>query len=82
MTGDDAMVSCKLHALQVLIFASLDINECDGDHGCEQICTNLPGSFECACHPGLQLDLTNNKQCIGERASRDFCLINASPLFC
>lgn len=43
-----------------------DINECDSDHGCEQICNNLPGSFECACHPGLQIDSSNNKKCIGE----------------
>lgn len=43
-----------------------DVDECSSDHGCEQICNNLPGSFECACHPGLQIDSTNNKKCIGE----------------
>lgn len=45
-----------------------DINECDSNPGCEQICNNLPGSFECACHPGLQIDTTNNKKCVGESA--------------
>lgn len=36
------------------------------DHECEQICNNLPGTFECACHPGLRVDLDNVKKCIGE----------------
>lgn len=45
----------------------LDINECDtSSHGCEQICNNLPGSYECICHHGLQIDPTNDKKCIGE----------------
>lgn len=44
-----------------------DINECSEENGsCEQICTNIPGSFECSCHHGLQIDTTNNKKCIGK----------------
>ena len=31
----------------VLIF--VDINECDGSHGCEHRCINTQGSFKCAC---------------------------------
>ncbi|XP_064385332.1 uncharacterized protein LOC135334155 isoform X5 [Halichondria panicea] len=32
-----------------------DINECNGTHGCAQLCVNEPGSFECACYPGYEL---------------------------
>ncbi|XP_053687239.1 uncharacterized protein LOC128736776 [Sabethes cyaneus] len=42
-----------------------DINECEQDNGgCEQICTNKPGSFECTCQPGLQIDVLDGKSCI------------------
>jgi hypothetical protein len=45
----------------------LDINECENSaHGCEQICNNLPGSFECACHPGLRIDPINIHKCVGK----------------
>lgn len=43
-----------------------DINECDQGFGCEQICNNLPGSAECKCHHGLQVDTEDDKKCIGK----------------
>lgn len=33
----------------------LDINECQGDHGCDQECVNEVGGFHCECRTGYQL---------------------------
>ncbi len=33
-----------------------DIDECGGDHGCQQACNNTGGSFHCACFPGYILN--------------------------
>ncbi|XP_050093907.1 fibrillin-1-like [Anopheles aquasalis] len=42
-----------------------DINEClENNGGCEQSCTNKPGSYECSCEPGLQIDTLNGHTCI------------------
>ena len=36
-----------------------DIDECTGNtHGCDQVCNNTIGSYECSCYTGYQL-LTN-----------------------
>lgn len=44
-----------------------DVDECEIDNGgCEQLCKNMPGSFECACQPGLQIDTSNGKACVGK----------------
>lgn len=52
----------------------VDIDECEVlDHGCEQICNNLPGSYECACHPGLRTEPENMKKCVGK-------FVNPRPL--
>ena len=38
----------------MLIFA--DIDECKSDdHGCEQVCFNTHGSYECMCREGFTL---------------------------
>uniref|UniRef100_A0A1B0FQQ1 Uncharacterized protein n=1 Tax=Glossina morsitans morsitans TaxID=37546 RepID=A0A1B0FQQ1_GLOMM len=42
-----------------------DINECLlGNGGCEQVCENLPGSFQCTCKPGYQVDTFTGNTCI------------------
>ncbi|XP_041472517.1 uncharacterized protein LOC121421785 [Lytechinus variegatus] len=33
-----------------------DINECLGNHGCNQTCINSRGSYSCLCNPGFELD--------------------------
>ena len=42
------------------------MNECaTSNGGCEQMCTNTRGSFECSC--GVEYVLaTDNKRCVGE----------------
>ena len=41
-----------------------DINECEDDHGCSQVCINKIGSFHCECNSGFIL-LADGKQCRG-----------------
>uniref|UniRef100_A0A1A9W7Q2 Fibrillin-2 n=1 Tax=Glossina brevipalpis TaxID=37001 RepID=A0A1A9W7Q2_9MUSC len=42
-----------------------DINECLIDNGgCQQVCENLPGSFQCTCKPGYQIDTFTGTACI------------------
>ena len=48
-----------------------DIDECVVDNGgCNQICVNKPGSFECKCEPGYLLS-DDGKTCVGKKS----CLI-------
>ncbi|KNC24941.1 hypothetical protein FF38_08702, partial [Lucilia cuprina] len=43
-----------------------DIDECAiKNGGCEQLCQNLPGSFQCTCESGLQIDTLTGNTCIG-----------------
>ena len=42
-----------------------DINECAVDNaGCQEVCTNIPGSYMCSCNDGFQLD-ENKHNCSG-----------------
>lgn len=50
--------------LLVLLFY-IDINECLGDHGCDQICSNMDGSYTCSCNNGYVLQ-TNGQSCAGK----------------
>ena len=44
----------------------LDVNECQSSNGgCEQVCTNTIGSFECSCNPGFNVS-SNGANCIGK----------------
>ena len=48
----------------MFVFLS-DIDECrEGLDECEQICHNVPGSFECMCRHGYYL-APNKKDCFG-----------------
>ena len=47
------------------ILNSLDVNEClDTNVGCDQICVNKEGSFECKCNVGFTLEV-DKKSCSG-----------------
>ena len=43
-----------------------DVNECQTSNGgCEQVCTNTVGSFECSCNPGFNVS-SDGANCIGK----------------
>ena len=43
-----------------------DIDECaENNGGCSQICTNIPGSFECQCRDGYHFIENSTSQCTG-----------------
>ena len=47
------------------VFLHIDIDECsDNNGGCNQVCNNTAGSFECLCHKGYCL-LHDNRTCQG-----------------
>ena len=40
----------------MLLFFLTDIDECsDGTDGCDQLCSNNVGSYECVCNAGYRL---------------------------
>ena len=48
-----------------LLILLLDINECKWNlHDCDDLCFNSPGSYECGCRKGCELD-HDNKTCNG-----------------
>ena len=49
--------------LLICIVSFADIDECMGDHGCNQTCINTPGSYYCNCERGFQL--INSTECDG-----------------
>jgi len=48
----------------MMCFIFVDINECNDQGRCEQLCENLPGSFRCACMDGYRLQV-NGTKCAG-----------------
>ena len=62
-TLDDDGLNCngKIHSNIIsyrvpFAFYKSDVDECDVDNGgCDQICTNSEGSFQCSCNPGFVL---------------------------
>ena len=67
---------------------TLDIDECATDNGgCDQVCVNLPGSYECKCNAGYLLaedaHTCNGKtfQYMGKMQSHNLaCLVHSIPL--
>ena len=51
--------NCSIH------WHSSDINECAESAGCEEMCTDTDGSFECSCRDGYRLG-SDGKSCDGE----------------
>lgn len=48
-------------------FGSTDTNECSvSNGGCQQVCVNTVGGYECQCRPGYKLHW-NKKDCVGKR---------------
>jgi len=47
-----------------LFLNTIDVDECD-DIPCHQICHNTPGSYQCSCYDGYELD---GIACIGKYA--------------
>ncbi|VDD83908.1 unnamed protein product [Mesocestoides corti] len=49
-----------------------DVDECiESRHGCEQICVNNHGSYECACYEGYQQSSQDPKRCEPVRCQAD-----------
>ena len=42
-----------------------DINECLGNNGCDQTCSNVDGSYTCSCRKGYLLQ-ADDRSCTGE----------------
>ena len=63
-----SIVITYLHAIS----SKLDINECaTSNGGCNQHCTNTPGSFQCSCNNGFSLS-SNGRTCV----DNDECTAN------
>ena len=46
------------------LFVSSDVNECASNNGgCDQICTNKPGTYQCGCNQGY---ISSGKRCQGK----------------
>ena len=57
--------ACTLRVPTLIAINHPDIAECDEDNGgCEQICTNTEGNYECSCTNGYVLD-GNGHNCSG-----------------
>ena len=51
----------------VLLLISSDINECEVNNGgCQQLCHNLPGGYNCSCMEGFAPDKDNKDMCSGK----------------
>jgi len=60
----------------ILFSCTIDTDECDSIP-CHQICRNTPGSYQCRCYDGYEMD---GIACIGKYAFM-FCIhIITSPL--
>ena len=55
----DITINCALNYL------ILDIDECrTGEHNCQQLCNNLPGTYNCSCNTGFTLNY-DSRTCRG-----------------
>ena len=71
---------CTLLPNVKLIFIT-DVNECDiNNGGCEQICNNTIGSFNCSCEMGYELD-SSGLNCSGMLTNLCLRAFNAATLY-
>ena len=57
-----------------------DADECtENTDGCEQMCTDTDGSFECSCRAGFRLG-SNRMSCDGECATKGCLQVHASSI--
>lgn len=61
-----------------LYLSSVDINECSiNNGGCQQMCVNTPGDYECLCHSNYKLHW-NKKDCVGKVSNKCICTPDVS----
>ena len=59
-----------------------DVDECiDGTDGCEELCTNTIGDYECHCREGFELDV-NGLNCNGEYIYIDYYNLSSNDALC
>ena len=47
-------------------FLASDINECESESSCAQVCTNTEGSYECSCNRGYVVSDSDPTECVGK----------------
>ena len=53
------------------LYMLIDIKECESEHGCQQECREVPGSYECYCESGYELE-ADKTSCRGKYLNRNF----------
>ena len=57
--------SCLYKFKIIIMYVSVDINECDNDNGgCAHTCINQPGSYQCQCDVEFNSE-SNRMNCTG-----------------
>ena len=57
-----------------------DLDECEVDNGgCEHICTNVVGSYQCSCRSGYFLAV-NGKNCVGKSCLIEINVVDFNAL--
>ena len=67
-TGNDCGIGEKIIMLAWVVLPRdhfQDINECNGDHECDQVCNNTFGSYLCSCDDGYLLQ-SDGRTCEGK----------------
>ena len=59
---------------------TIDIDECGGEIPCEYGCSNSPGSYECTCKEGFELN-TNGYNCTGSYLCHSSIFIDYGDIY-
>lgn len=49
--------------INIYIFCFIDVNECEIEGSCSQICINEKGTYKCECEPGYLRDPQDHTRC-------------------